>query len=85
MAFARSSSSLPKVKLACAQACLITPSARTIETGWRSHPIGKFKIERWVCAPQYLSAGTSRGPKLSVSVRVCDIMYSGFQAYAGHV
>ncbi len=27
-------------------------------------------IERWVCAPQYLSAGTSSGPKLSVSVRV---------------
>jgi hypothetical protein len=27
-------------------------------------------IERWVCAPQYLSVGTSSGPKLSVSVLV---------------
>jgi hypothetical protein len=30
-------------------------------------------IDRWVCAPQYLSAGTSSGPKLSVSVRVAVI------------
>jgi hypothetical protein len=27
-------------------------------------------IDRWVCAPQYLSVGTSRGPKLSDSVLV---------------
>ena len=33
-------------------------------------PKGKFSIERSVCAPQYESAGTSIGPKLSVSVRV---------------
>ncbi len=39
-------------------------------TGWRSPPIGKFMIERWVWAPQYRLAGTSSGPKLSVSVRV---------------
>jgi hypothetical protein len=49
---------------------LITPSARTMATGCFSQPIGKFMIERWVCAPQYLSVGTSSGPKLSDSVRV---------------
>ena len=35
-----------------AAACLITPSARTIATGCFSQPIGKFMIDRWVCAPQ---------------------------------
>ena len=35
-----------------AAACLITPSARTIATGCFSQPIGKFRIDRWVCAPQ---------------------------------
>ena len=39
-------------------------------SGMRSPPIGKFWIERCVCAPQYRSAGTSMGPKVSVSVRV---------------
>src|SRR6266478_5021542 len=29
----------------------------------------KFRRDRSVCAPQYRSAGTSIGPKLSVSVR----------------
>jgi hypothetical protein len=69
-------SRLPLALLASAQARLITPSARTIAMGCFSHPIGKFKIERWVCAPQYLSAGTSNGPKLSVSVRVAVIARS---------
>ncbi len=59
-----------------AQAFLITPSARMIGTGWRSQPIGKLMIDRWVCAPQYLSAGTSNGPKLSVSVRVSVMVAS---------
>ena len=63
-------SSDPWVMLACAQAFLITPSARTMAMGCFSQPIGKLIIERWVCAPQYLSEGTSHGPKLSVSVRV---------------
>ena len=63
-------SRLPSSLLACAQAFLITPSARTIATGCLSQPMGKFMIDRCVCAPQYLSAGTSSGPKLSVSVRV---------------
>ena len=64
------SSSLPSRMLIRAAASLIAPSARMIGTGWRSQPIGKFMIERCVCAPQYLEASTSSGPKLSVSVRV---------------
>ena len=56
-----------------AQASLITPSARMIGTGWRSQPMGKLTIDRWVWAPQYLWLGTSSGPKLSVSVRVAVI------------
>src|SRR6056297_680940 len=70
MASASFGSRSPLTLLACAQAFLITPSARTMATGCFSHPMGKFMIERCVCAPQYLSAGTSSGPKLSVSVRV---------------
>jgi hypothetical protein len=41
--------------------------------GMRSPPILKFSSDRSVCAPQYRSAGTSIGPKVSVSVRV-DVM-----------
>jgi hypothetical protein len=37
-------------------------------------------IERWVCAPQYLSDGTSSGPKLSVSVRVAAVFADMGQA-----
>ena len=40
-----------------------------IGSGIVSPPILKLPSERCVCAPQYLSAGTSKGPKLSVSVR----------------
>ena len=40
-------------------------------TGIRSRgPNGKFSIERWVCAPQKASAGTSMAPIESVSMRV---------------
>ena len=72
----RRSSKAPRVILASAQAFLITPSARTMATGCFSQPIGKLIIERCVCAPQYLFDGTSRGPKLSVSVRVCFMLFS---------
>src|SRR5260370_31325790 len=41
-----------------------------ISIGVRAWPMRKFCRERWVCAPQYRSAGTSMGPKLSVSMRV---------------
>ena len=82
IASASFASSLPLSRLASAQACLITPSARTMATGCFSQPMGKFMIERWVCAPQYLSAGTSSGPKLSVSVRVCVITHSCIRLYA---
>jgi hypothetical protein len=70
MASASSGAMSPCAMFTSAQAFLITPSARMIGTGWRSQPMGKLMMERWVCAPQYLSAGTSSGPKLSVSVRV---------------
>ena len=38
----------------------------------------KFWIERWVWAPQSLSAGTSMGPKVSVSVRVDGDILTSF-------
>ena len=56
--------------LVSAAARFTMPSARTIGAGWRSQPILKFASERSACAPQYLSAATSIGPKVSVSVRV---------------
>ena len=34
----------------------------------------KLLSDRWVCAPQYLEASTSMGPKASVSVRVGPAM-----------
>ena len=67
----------------CAAACLMTPSARTMATGCFSQPIGKFWIERCVCAPQYLSDGTSSGPKLSVSVRVVGILNPPCESWRG--
>ena len=76
MASPNSLGSLPLSILACAQACLITPNARTIAIGCFSQPIGKFMMLRCVCAPQYFSEGTSNGPKLSVSVRVVLMMKS---------
>lgn len=30
-------------------------------------PLEKLKIKRWVCAPQYLSAGTMTSPIMSLS------------------
>src|SRR6056300_141267 len=76
IALPRSGSISPWATFAMAQAFLITPSARMIATGWRSHPIGKFIMDRCVCAPQYLSAGTSSGPKLSVSIRISAMVNS---------
>jgi hypothetical protein len=52
-----------------AAARLTMPSARTIDLGCFSQPILKLPSERCACAPQYLSAATSTGPKLSVSTR----------------
>ena len=52
IAVARSSSSLPRLRLTRAAAFLITAMARTTSMGMRSVPIGKFSSERWVCAPQ---------------------------------
>ena len=63
-------SSRPSAMLVSAAARFTMPSARTMGSGWRSQPILKLPSERWACAPQYLSAATSIGPKVSVSVRV---------------
>ncbi len=57
---------------------LTMPSARIKGLGRRSSPILKFSRDRCVCAPQYLSAGTSIGPNESVSVRVVIILSSIF-------
>ena len=56
--------------LASAAACFSRPKARISGVGMRSPPILKFWNERWVCAPHSLSAGTSIGPKESLSLRV---------------
>ena len=53
-----------------AAARLTMPSARTSGLGIFSSPILKLPSERCACAPQYLSASTSMGPKVSVSVRL---------------
>jgi hypothetical protein len=45
------------------------PNARIKGLGRRSLPILKCCNDRWVCAPQYLLAGTSIAPKESVSKR----------------
>src|SRR3954454_9259831 len=49
--------------------------------GMRSSPMRKFCSERWVCAPQYFSAGTSIGPNVSVSVRVFAMIRPSFARY----
>src|ERR1700722_1412154 len=48
----------------------------------RSRPMLKCSSERWVCAPQSLSEGTSTTPRLSVSFLMSVIgllLWSGFQ------
>src|SRR5262249_18427967 len=60
----------PSAMLVSAAARLTIPRARTIGSGCFSPPILKLASERWDWAPQYLSAGTSIGPNVSVSVRV---------------
>ncbi len=67
--------SLPSSPLASAQAFFSTPSARITERPHlkRSTPIGKFWIERCVCAPQRCSAGTGTSPSESCSMRVPSV------------
>ena len=60
----------PSSRLTAAAHCLTRPRARMSGRGRRSPPILKFSRERWVCAPQYRSAGTSISPMLSRSMRV---------------
>ena len=60
----------PKSRFTAAAHCLTRPRARIRDRGSRSVPILKFWSERWVCAPQYRSAGTSISPMLSRSMRV---------------
>src|SRR5262249_34482789 len=70
MAAARLASRDPSARLTSAAARLITPRARTISIGIRSVPIWKLCSERSVCAPHSRSAGLSKGPKGSLSMRV---------------
>ena len=70
IAVPRSAEISPWSMFTSAQAFLITPRARTMAIGCFSQPMGKLMMDRWVCAPQYLLAGTSKGPKLSVSTRM---------------
>ena len=42
----------PSSMFTSAAACLMRPSAWRMATGCCSQPMGKFWIERWVCAPQ---------------------------------
>jgi hypothetical protein len=69
MALPRFASSLPSAMLISAAARLTMPSARTMALGCFSQPILKLPRERCACAPQYLSAGTSTAPNVSVSAR----------------
>src|SRR3984957_5762524 len=49
-----------------------------ISRGIKSLPMLKCSSERWVCAPQSLSAGTSTTPRLSVSflmLAMCELSY----------
>ena len=65
------SSRTPRSMLTRAAAFLTRTSARTSA---RRHALagdaGSWSSERWVCAPQSRSAGTSMGPKVSRSSRV---------------
>ena len=58
-------------RLARAAAFFSTPKARMISSGMVSSPtpMGKFRRERSVCAPQYRSAGTRTSPMESCSTR----------------
>ena len=64
--------SRPNYLLAFAAAFFKAPNALITGIGIlsRSPPILKFISDLWVYAPQYLSAGTSNGPKVSFSVLV---------------
>src|SRR4051794_36430512 len=69
---------MPSDRLTSAAARFTRPSARMSGSGMRSSPMRKFCNERWVCAPQYFSAGTSIGPNVSVSVRVFAMISPSF-------
>src|SRR4029453_4165016 len=69
--------------LASAAARLTMPSARTMALGCLSQPILKLARLRCACAPQYLSAGTWIGPKVSVSVRLSVVGAGGGAVMTG--
>src|SRR5262245_31998775 len=70
IARARRVSSRPSLWFTSADARLMIARARMIGFGMRSSPMRKLRRERSVWAPHRRSAGTSIGPKVSVSVRV---------------
>ena len=61
---------LSRSRFTCADARLTLARAWISSIGIRSSPILKFSSERWVCAPQSRSAGTSIPPMVSVSTRI---------------
>ena len=63
---------------ATAAAFFKTPKAWIISDGIVSipTPMGKFRQERWVCAAQYLSAGTRTSPIESCSIRYSIVQVS---------
>ena len=70
MALARRSSSLPRSRLAWAQAALRWPKAWTTAAGTGRLAMGKFSTARAVLAPYSASAGTVISPIESFSIRV---------------
>ena len=70
--------------LAMAAAFFSTPKACMISTGMVSipTPMGKFVRERWVCAPQYRSAGTCTWPMESCSTRYSMRSLLGFSHFS---
>ena len=69
--FTRSAGSSPSSPLASAAAFFSSPMARISGRVKRnlSVPMGKFWIERWVCAPHRRCAGTGSAPIASFSMR----------------
>ena len=64
-----SADSTPRSRLVSAAAFFRMANALIISSGMCPSPIRKLSFERCVCAPQYLSAGTSTGPIVSFSMR----------------
>ena len=69
MASPRRWSRRPRRTFTWAAAFFRMAKARSTSWGILSPPMGKFSTLRWVCAPQYLPAGTFTSPMVSCSMR----------------